>query len=606
MLTSLSIGNFKAFGETQTIPIRPITLIFGANSSGKSSIIHSLLLANHALANGNFDVHQPRLAGESVDLGGFREFVHRHRVDHHCTLGLEVDHEPFRTCECFSSFKRMTVRLDLGLKFQGAQSKQRLNTPDLVRCVILADHCELLQIMQAEDGFHHVHSVNFDHPYFIPFFARINRLRPPESPYRQAASSWQPPSEVQHAIESAKQIDDLRAEGSKADEMVLELRETVHRLGDTMGRSVQVDRDRDATIRADFLGELRACLETGLEQVPLNPRHLIPVSARSSHGREAYRKEVEFGDQWRGLEALDNLEFFNAIDAIICFETEELLDWVNQTVSRPIESVTYLGPLRSYPPRHLIGIHDKEPNWFSGGGHAWDVLRRDSDLVARVNLWFEIVGAGCRLTVRNLTDISRLAEMERKALVRRLQSVQVAAEAEASTALDMLLQALAESPTATTGGEVVLLDKSCDTELTHRDVGVGISQVLPVLVQAIADRNQIVAIEQPEMHLHPAMQAELGDVFIESALGERKNTFLLETHSEHLILRILRRIRETTAEGEPGKEGLPAIRPEDVSVVYVQPGPKGAEVIELPVTPEGDFSRPWPKGFFAERAAELF
>ena len=105
------------------------------------------------------------------------------------------------------------------------------------------------------------------------------------------------------------------------------------------------------------------------------------------------------------------------------------------------------------------------------------------------------------------------------------------------------------------------------------------------------------------MHLHPAMQAELGDVFIESALGERKNTFLLETHSEHLILRILRRIRETTAEGKPGKGGMPAIRPEDVSVVDVQPGPKGAEVIELPVTPDGDFSRPWPKGFFAERAA---
>jgi AAA15 family ATPase/GTPase len=45
MLTGLSIGNFKAFGETQHVPIKPLTLIFGANSSGKSSIIHSLLLA---------------------------------------------------------------------------------------------------------------------------------------------------------------------------------------------------------------------------------------------------------------------------------------------------------------------------------------------------------------------------------------------------------------------------------------------------------------------------------------------------------------------------------------------------------------------------------
>ena len=99
------------------------------------------------------------------------------------------------------------------------------------------------------------------------------------------------------------------------------------------------------------------------------------------------------------------------------------------------------------------------------------------------------------------------------------------------------------------------------------------------------------------------MQAELGDVFIESALGERKNTFLLETHSEHLILRILRRVRETTEGKLP--EGRTPVRPEDVSVVYVQPGPKGAEVIQLPVTPDGDFSRPWPNGFFAERFQEL-
>jgi hypothetical protein len=606
MLTSLSIGNFKAFGETQTIPIRPLTLIFGANSSGKSSIIHSLLLANHALANGNFDVHQPRLAGESVDLGGFREFAHRHRVDHHCTLAFAIEHEPYRTRECFSSFRRTTVRLDLGLVVHDAPSKRQSNPPGLVRCVILADDCELLRTIVGEDGFHHVQNVNFDHPHFTPFFAQINRLRPAESPYRQPGPNWQPSSDVQHAIEDAKQIDDLCADATKPDAMLLELRETFHRRVDTMRRSVQVDCNRDASIRTDFFGELRMWLETGLEQVPLNPRNLIPVSARSSHDREAYSEEAEFGDQWRGLEALDNLEFFDAIEAIICFEIEELLDWVNQTVSRPIESATYLGPLRSYPPRHLIGMHDKEPNWFSGGGHAWDILRRDPDVAARVNDWFEIVGAGCRLTVRNLTDISRLADPEKQALAKHLQTAIGADEAAVMSALEGLLRALTASPTASLGGEVALLDKSTGTEVTHRDVGIGISQVLPVLVHAIADRKQIVAIEQPEIHLHPALQAELGDVFIESALGERKNTFLLETHSEHLILRILRRIRETTADGKPGKEGLPPIRPEDVSVVYVQPGPRGAEVIELPVTPDGDFSRPWPKGFFSERALELF
>jgi predicted ATPase len=116
--------------------------------------------------------------------------------------------------------------------------------------------------------------------------------------------------------------------------------------------------------------------------------------------------------------------------------------------------------------------------------------------------------------------------------------------------------------------------------------------------------NQLIAIEQPELHLHPALQAELGDVFIESALGENKNTFLIETHSEHVILRLLRRIRET-AEGELPPGATP-LRPEDVAVLYVKPGSEGSEVIELPVNIEGDFDKPWPDGFFPERSKELF
>jgi hypothetical protein len=64
-------------------------------------------------------------------------------------------------------------------------------------------------------------------------------------------------------------------------------------------------------------------------------------------------------------------------------------------------------------------------------------------------------------------------------------------------------------------------------------------------------------------------------VFIESALGERKNTYVIETHSEHQILRILRRIRET-AEAELPK-GMPPVYPDQVAVLYVKPGQEGAE-----------------------------
>ena len=103
--------------------------------------------------------------------------------------------------------------------------------------------------------------------------------------------------------------------------------------------------------------------------------------------------------------------------------------------------------------------------------------------------------------------------------------------------------------------ELVIVDKRSKTIVSHRDVGIGISQVLPVIVYSYASENNLIAVEQPEIHLHPALQADLGDVFIQSALGENKNRFILESHSEHLLLRLMRRIRETKKGNLP--EGIP-------------------------------------------------
>lgn len=152
--------------------------------------------------------------------------------------------------------------------------------------------------------------------------------------------------------------------------------------------------------------------------------------------------------------------------------------------------------------------------------------------------------------------------------------------------------------------ELVLIDRRTDTAVSHRDVGIGVSQVLPVLVSCYGLRDQIIAIEQPEIHLHPALQAELGDVFIQSALGSNKNAFILETHSEHLVLRIMRRVRDTTDERLPS--GMPAVRPDDVSVLFIEPTKAGAIVRTIELDADGEFVDPWPGGFFEEGFKERF
>ena len=131
-------------------------------------------------------------------------------------------------------------------------------------------------------------------------------------------------------------------------------------------------------------------------------------------------------------------------------------------------------------------------------------------------------------------------------------------------------------------------------------VGSGFGYLLPVLLAL--DCSDASIMQQPELHLHPAAQCELGDVFI-SALNQGKGC-VVETHSEHILLRVLRRVRETT-EGYLIPQEL-KISPEKVLVLYFEPKGSSTQVHRIRLDPYGDFLDPWPRGFFSERESELF
>ena len=106
-LTALRLGNFKAFADTQEVPIRPITLIFGPNSAGKSSIIHSLALVHHALFSrtGDLDAHRTEIGGDSIDLGGFGQYVYGRDRSRRVEYGFELN-----TAELSGTYQVMRKR----------------------------------------------------------------------------------------------------------------------------------------------------------------------------------------------------------------------------------------------------------------------------------------------------------------------------------------------------------------------------------------------------------------------------------------------------------------------------------------------------------------
>lgn len=129
-------------------------------------------------------------------------------------------------------------------------------------------------------------------------------------------------------------------------------------------------------------------------------------------------------------------------------------------------------------------------------------------------------------------------------------------------------------------------------DLTH--VGVGVSQVLPILVASLlSDPDTTLVFEQPELHLHPMVQTRLADFFL--SITQLNKQCILETHSEYLINRIRFRVAAAAVEHNPWVEA--------VKMYFVERPPEGSTFQEVQINEYGAVVD-WPKGFFDQSHEE--
>lgn len=146
--------------------------------------------------------------------------------------------------------------------------------------------------------------------------------------------------------------------------------------------------------------------------------------------------------------------------------------------------------------------------------------------------------------------------------------------------------------------EVNVCTKGSQSWVDLPDVGFGISQILPVLVQCFyAPKNSVILMEQPEIHLHPKAQAILADVMIDvirsKENGEDRNIqLIIETHSEHFLRRLQRRI----AEDEIDKE--------KVSAYFSDYSAAQPKLTSLVIDSFGNIQN-WPEHFFGDDMGDI-
>jgi len=566
-LNALRVGNFKAFADTQRIPLKPITLIFGPNSAGKSSFIHSLALAHEAQFGREkrsltrLDVHHTDVGGSAIDLGGFRQYVHRGQLNRRVEWGAELRVSALaagkdqRLAQLLAAVETVSLNIALGIELDDQDRPRSGAAPRVDSIEVTGDGVELLRMSSRRaDG--------------QGTSLRLDRVASDHPVFRQVLKA---------IVESATTSEEMRPD-------------------DFEGANEAI-----ALLLPDLLVRVDQFFPTGVDLPKAEGAELSPVSMLFPISKGNRKEDIA-----------------QAVRFYLPRTLNDLIKGLADTLAAELKQLQYLGPLRSFPPRHLAFAEHEDANWYAGGGYAWDVVRRDDAVREAVNGWLgsSKLKTPYKLVVRSLVAADQLKDP----LASGLEAIADDDEAmflgsvdkdgfvmnhypprddarpffqDVDASAEVLAKAV-ESSDIDRIRELVLVDQRTSTVVTHRDVGIGISQVLPVLVMAYGSQGKLLAMEQPEIHLHPALQAELADVFIEAALGPRQNSFILETHSEHLILRLMRRIRE-------GK-----VKSDDIGVVFVEPLARGSRFLELRIDEEGDFIDEWPGGFFEESFHEKF
>lgn len=706
MLREYQLQNFKAFSGPETLPIRPLTFIYGPNSAGKSSVIQSLMLLKQTLEESeNFDsVLLPK--GELVDLGSFRELIHLHDIERELSMRFQVetDSSQLQDLDSIETASDVIPRIYkflynqlLNHSYISLKLSFRLNSETLNVYLASVDFWlgedEVPVITFARNnGRLVVRKLHVDHQFWQywwsqyenilknRFFSHLNSLLKGEEireikrrdkddavlelnsrraeakiDLKKAKAHHDSSKAQENAVEeklnkakealsllSASQVnsDEYRENGEGIEESLKEIELEGLSVKENGLNILIFDRSKgtvlyemidlsDEALPSVFSGTCLSALLSYVdylkvkrsitshqenEKLPLKEQ-IAKIEREFQEAIKAAKSDFDQIDQCRkkinvlewlsefcerlddytsekALEdyqkALQNIEIDTAnflinktVEAITevgdydftkqnfeyefwsnIYEGTEVFDLLlddafhaSDLIREILNNYVYLGPTRDHPERFYVFSGQSSKKVGKTGQGTSDLLFKNPDYLKRVNDTLKEFELGYEIKISSFQDL------------------------ESSELSDIYA--------------IRLFDQCLGVSVSPLDVGFGVSQILPVIVQSVFASSQTILIEQPEVHIHPRLQTALGSLLVRS-VDELGNRFIIETHSEHLMLRIQKLIRN-------GK-----LNHEDVSVIYVDRDKEGSRCLSLRLDAEGDFIDEWPGGFFEEGFEEIF
>lgn len=576
MINKWILDNFKSIDKEKNLEFRPLTIFTGANSSGKSTVLQSILLLTQTLQN---QIHSRSIVlnGSIKRFGSYDDVVYRRDCKKDIKIGFSLKRDPKKRSHRYVPWEEDVSEVDCHFTIT-AEGKKGCLQPSLRQLQLCASDSAKkrnpISIEKSSESNEKVSDILLHGDMQVPASdleyqmtteakSRVVLNNRPFSPEILGVGLFH---FLPHYVLTYRSI-------------IQDFRKTVHQLVEGKEHVMLSEVMNRTDLPEAFIQKAREIAEE------IQQHGWIGEGKENSFNVANERLQNDFSMKTLALlfklvrlEKVQRKEYVKALQATINEESELYsIDRIPASFYYPgvelvkdyfANRIKYLGPLREEPkslyPISSMGSTDVglrgestaavfeinkkkmipfvDPSLF-GDPTSGSMEPQKVTLAEAVNRWLIYLGVAERIETNDLGKIGH--------------------ELKITTDIEEMEQ-----------------------DLTH--VGVGVSQVLPILVMALlAEEDDVIILEQPELHLHPRVQSRLADFFVTmNALGKQ---CIVETHSEYLI----NRLRYLVAKSDDRKIA------DDTLIYFVEKEAGHSVYREITINEYGKIDE-WPKGFFDE------
>ncbi|MBF4486689.1 AAA family ATPase [Flavobacterium sp. CSZ] len=550
MIRKIGFSNYKAF-DNDSIELKPITILLGANSSGKSSLLQLILLFKQTLnIEGSYE-SALKLNGKYIGLGEIENIFKNRNTDKDLTFsfGLDSAKSSFQLNE-ITRLKRNieTEIIDLYFDFLKIEQLSLKSKKEFerVRKFRFDDNISINVITEIIKEIKRIQRKykNFDLKVSDSYDVNIHhQLLRDNIQFKDTNFKKFLEIDINEYLDTYKFISEIN--NHKSGEFDIEFDISYSKKNNNL-----------LVNRISVIQERLTLIEYHIQKKQGNIKHILRSDIFENRSLDKYR--VRFGKNVKfdtlnlipkSDELVETSRFRRTVieNEIFCNSILKIFYVFNYRLNHSFNStrINYISPLRAFPKRYYFLDESNVSNSLDSidGDNLTETLKKESNVISKVNKWLN--NFGLSVSVEDVKEVIHRLKVNQNGL-----------------------------------------------SLDITDVGFGISQVLPIIVQGFLSKDDsITIVEQPEIHLHPMMQAELADLFIDvicNTTSKEKKTLLIETHSESILKRLRRRIAE-------GK-----IKNTDVAIYFVHGRKKktdAAKIERIEIGEKGNFD--WPKEFYS-------